>query len=165
MINFKWFRITYYYKNMKVKNCSQIRDLEKKLLCLQEKYEELTGQLGQERKNIISDEMGNYHNILVDREFVEKQIITTQRRIKNLEKLYKLEKSPDKVSIGSCVKLKNHKYNLDVCLVEEYSSQPHKGFISTVSPIGRAIFGKQLGDQIMVSSPAGKVEYTIMEIA
>jgi transcription elongation factor GreA len=149
---------------MKVKNCSEIKDLEKRLLCLQEKYDELTEQLGLERNNIISDQIGNYHSILVEREFVEKQIITTQRRIKNLGKLYKLKKSPDEVNIGSCVKLKNHKYNLDVCLVEEHSSQPQKGFISIVSPIGRAIFGKHLGDQISVSSPAGKVEYTIMEI-
>jgi len=37
--------------------------------------------------------------------------------------------------------------------------------ISHVSPVGKALLGHQVGDQIMVSTPGGVKEYTILGIA
>lgn len=39
-----------------------------------------------------------------------------------------------------------------------------RGYISMDSPLGRAIMGKQLYDELTVSSPVGQLRYTIAEI-
>jgi transcription elongation factor GreB len=38
------------------------------------------------------------------------------------------------------------------------------GYVSMDAPLGRAMMGKQLDDDIAVSSPAGRVRYSIAEI-
>ena len=148
------------------KRCFEIKDLEEKLLCLEEKYKDLTTALEQERTvDMISDEAGNLHEILVEREFVKRQIDVTKSRIRCREKLISRRKRDSTiVDIGSRVRLENHRKSLDIHLVDEHDAQPSKGFISILSPIGRAIFGKGKGEEIMVNLPNGQIEYTIKEI-
>jgi transcription elongation factor GreA len=43
-------------------------------------------------------------------------------------------------------------------------SDPAKGSISVLSPIGRALLGKEEGDEAVVDAPRGKVTYEIVEI-
>ena len=39
-----------------------------------------------------------------------------------------------------------------------------KGLISTTSPIGRALLGKKVGDEVKVATPAGLREYEVVEL-
>lgn len=39
-----------------------------------------------------------------------------------------------------------------------------KGTISIESPVGRALLGKQRGDEVLVDIPRGRVEYEIVEV-
>lgn len=39
-----------------------------------------------------------------------------------------------------------------------------KGSISILSPVGQALLGKEVGDEIIVNAPRGKINYEIMEI-
>jgi len=39
-----------------------------------------------------------------------------------------------------------------------------KNFISWKSPIGRALLGKQVGDEVLIQTPKGEIEYTILQV-
>ena len=41
---------------------------------------------------------------------------------------------------------------------------PEAGKISTASPIGRALMGKQEGDEVIVSLPEQKMEYEVIRV-
>ena len=39
------------------------------------------------------------------------------------------------------------------------------GLISTTSPIGRALLGKKVGDEVQVTTPAGVKEYEVVKLS
>lgn len=39
-----------------------------------------------------------------------------------------------------------------------------KGAISTLSPVGQALLGKQEGDEVVVNAPRGRIEYEIISV-
>ena len=43
-------------------------------------------------------------------------------------------------------------------------ADPKKGWVSTASPIGRAIVGREEGDEIQVKTPSGVREFEIIEL-
>tara|TARA_A100001035_G_C27627621_1_gene428470 strand:- start:230 stop:742 length:513 start_codon:yes stop_codon:yes gene_type:complete len=69
----------------------------------------------------------------------------------------------DQIVIGSKVSVINHqsKNNHEYQLVEANEANPLVGKISSVSPVGAAILGRRLGDEVTVSTPAGEQVYTI----
>jgi len=44
-------------------------------------------------------------------------------------------------------------------------AEPSKGSISLLSPVGLALLGKSVGDEIVVDAPRGKINYEIVSIA
>ncbi len=42
---------------------------------------------------------------------------------------------------------------------------PNKGYISWVSPLARAMLGKQVGDVVKVPAPAGTIEYEVIDVS
>lgn len=43
-------------------------------------------------------------------------------------------------------------------------ADPAKGSISVVSPVGRALLGKEEGDEVVVEVPRGRVQYEVISI-
>ena len=82
---------------------------------------------------------------------VETQISLLQRRVSDIA-LMNLEKIPsDKVAFGSTVHLREVDGDTKVYqLVMPEDADPSKGMISTASPIGRALVGKEVGDEVDV---------------
>jgi len=148
------------------KNCFQIKDLEERLACLEEKYKNLTSAIEQERTvAMISDEAGNIHDLFVEREFIRRQLETTKARLKSRKRFGHRKKGcTNIVNIGSRVKLQNHAKELEIRIVEENEASPSEGYISKISPIGKAILGRSKGEEVIVKLPEGKIEYTIKKI-
>jgi transcription elongation factor GreA len=78
-----------------------------------------------------------------------------------------LSKIPvDRIAYGSTVVLydldKEEKVTYDLVTSEE--SEPEKGKISTVSPIGQALMGKEEGDEIKVKTPTGWRNFEITRV-
>ncbi|MBE6158506.1 MAG: transcription elongation factor GreA [Firmicutes bacterium] len=94
-----------------------------------------------------------------------------EARIKEIE--YKLEHSvvqegsKDSVSIGSTVTIKYVDDDEEEVykMVGSLEADPFDNKISNESPIGNAIFGKKVGDQIDVESPNGSYKIEIVKIA
>jgi transcription elongation factor GreA len=68
------------------------------------------------------------------------------------------------INFGSLVTINDGNKELTFSLVEKFESDPSKQKISLNSPLGKALFGKQTGDRIVVTSPAGIKEYTIISV-
>lgn len=71
----------------------------------------------------------------------------------------------DEVSLGCSVKLETSEgraYNYQ--LVSAFEANPSQGKISNESPVGKALLGHKIGDMVIVSTPGGVKEYTILSI-
>lgn len=73
----------------------------------------------------------------------------------------------DKVIFGATVEIED----VETGEVKKYTlmgpdeAEPSKGSISLLSPVGRALLGKGVGDEIIVDAPKGKITYEIIDIS
>jgi transcription elongation factor GreA len=72
----------------------------------------------------------------------------------------------DLISLGSVVKLRTND-DRECCytLVGAFEANPAAGCISNESPVGKALLGHKVGDLVIVSTPGGVKEYTILSVA
>jgi len=72
-----------------------------------------------------------------------------------------------KVGVLCTVKIKNLKNGMTMAytLVSEEEANLKENKISTTSPIGKGLLGKQVGEIAQVNAPAGIVEFEILEIS
>jgi transcription elongation factor GreA len=71
----------------------------------------------------------------------------------------------DEISLGSVVHLRaadGREYHYT--LVGTYEAKPSEGLISNESPVGQALLGHKVGNVVIVSTPGGVKEYTILSI-
>jgi transcription elongation factor GreA len=70
------------------------------------------------------------------------------------------------VSILSKATIKNKKNGASVTymLVSEEEADLKVGKISTQSPIGKGLLGKKKGDTVVIKTPAGEMEFEILDI-
>jgi transcription elongation factor GreA len=70
------------------------------------------------------------------------------------------------VSILSKVTIKNKKNgaSMTYMLVSEEEADLKSGKISTQSPIGKGLLGKKIGDTAIIKTPAGEIEFEILNI-
>ena len=68
------------------------------------------------------------------------------------------------VSLGSQVTLKVAGKQEVFTLVGEWEADPQQKTISHESPLGKALMGKSVGEEVEVEAPAGKMVYSIVSI-
>jgi len=73
--------------------------------------------------------------------------------------------SKSQVGVGSKVTVAINGTTHEFTIVGEWEADPAEKKISHESPLGKALIGKAVGDKVEVSAPAGKVIYSIKEIA
>ncbi len=109
-------------------------------------------------------ENAEYHAAKDDHEKNESRIMEIEGILASVE-LIKKPKGDSKVQLGSTVKLKHasgaHKVFKVVGTVE---ADPLSGKISDESPIGKALLGKKLNDDVEIVTPAETTTYHIVEI-
>jgi transcription elongation factor GreA len=68
------------------------------------------------------------------------------------------------ISVGTKVTLGTNGNKHVYQIVGEWEADPINKKISPESPLGRALFGKRVGEKVEVEAPAGKVAYEILAI-
>jgi len=88
------------------------------------------------------------------------------RRLKVLIKNAVIAESiiKDIVNVGSRVVLKVDDKKVEYLIVGGYESNPFLGKISHVSPLGKALIGKRVNEEVIILTPSGKKSYKIVEI-
>ena len=71
----------------------------------------------------------------------------------------------DKALPGCQVQLGNHKICYILRLVSTYEADPREGKISCSSPIGQSLIGRRVGDEVLVPTPLGRINFNIVSIA
>jgi transcription elongation factor GreA len=132
---------------------------------------ELTTELPAEIKKAVAmgdlSENAEYHMAKQRQEFVNARLGQLKKRMAELS-LVNLANIPrDKAGFGSTVVVfdTSKDEELTYKLVTSEESDVAKGLISTTSPIGRALIGKEVGDTATVVTPTGKRELEILKLA
>lgn len=92
-------------------------------------------------------------------------------RIEELEELLKQvaviddKAATNQVTLGSTVTVKHNGNKIAYEVVGEWEADPTEKKISHESPLGKALMGKKIGETVEVKAPAGKITYTVIEIA
>jgi len=68
------------------------------------------------------------------------------------------------VGMGSTVTLANKEREMTYQFVGDLEANPSEGKLSLLSPIGRAVEGKKVGDEIEINTPSGVFVYIIKKI-
>ncbi|TVQ98621.1 MAG: transcription elongation factor GreA [Desulfovibrionales bacterium] len=72
-----------------------------------------------------------------------------------------------RAAFGATVELED----LDTEEIKKYTllgpdeADPNEGSISIASPVGRALLGKEEGDEVLVEAPRGKIRYEIISVS
>lgn len=98
---------------------------------------------------------------------LEAQISKLEGTIGNARVLDQSKIDTSKVTALCKVKVKNFKVNKDMTyhLVSEKEANIREGKISVMSPIGRGLLGKKVGDTVEITVPAGVVKLEVLEIS
>ena len=107
-----------------------------------------------------------YEDAKNNQAFVEGRIITIEKLLYNARPLEVNRDNGHHVILGSTVKLKNlNTNNISVySIVSTVEADPFENRISDESPVGKAVLGSTVGDQVKVKAPAGIFYYKIEDI-
>jgi len=127
-----------------------------------EKRPALVNRLSTARSQGDLSENSDYISAKEELAFMDGQIA----ELEDVLRLAKITKPGDsgKVDFGHAVTVKIDGKQAVFTLVGEWESDPAQKKISITSPLGKAMLGKKIGDQVEVDAPAGKVLYTIVSI-
>ncbi len=132
---------------------------------------ELTTELPAEIKKAVAlgdlSENAEYHSAKQRQEFVNARLGQLKKRMGELAMVNLANIPHDRVGFGSTVVVFDSTKNEELTykLVTSEESDVAKGLISTTSPIGRSLVGKELGDIATVVTPNGKRELEILKLS
>jgi len=112
-------------------------------------------------------ENAEYHAAKERQSFLEGRIQELKSKIALAEVIDPSKIRQTKIAFGATVKV------LDVEADEEYvfnlvgpeEADVKNGKISISSPVGRALLGKEVGDEAVIKAPARTIEYEVLEIS
>ena len=97
--------------------------------------------------------------------FIEGRIMTLESLINNAVLISEERGPKDVVRIGSKVTVLNQKGQKEnFTIIGSAEADPSQGKISNVSPIGKALIGKRVGDITEISVPAGGKKLEVVKI-
>ncbi len=140
-------------------------ELSKELEILKtERRKEVAEHLEYAKKLGDLSENAEYHQAREEQAEVEDRISRLDNLIKNA--VITSTHGKDIVTIGSTVRLEKNGDNKSMIytIVGSEEADTNHGKISNLSPIGSALLGHKIGDDITVVSPKGKVIYKIVAI-
>jgi transcription elongation factor GreA len=111
-------------------------------------------------------ENAEYHAAKDRQGFVNARLNQLKKRMAEMS-MVDFSKIPhDKVGLGSTVVVLDVKRDEEVTysLVTSEEADAANGKVSTTSPIGRAMLGKEVGDVVKVQSPGGVKELEILKL-
>ena len=111
-------------------------------------------------------ENAEYHAAREQQSFLEGRIKELSTRIADADVIDTKHLSADKVVFGATVTLRDldGKAKKKYTLVGQDESDLKNGCISVMSPVGRALIGRKIGDEVKITTPAKTLNYEILGI-
>jgi transcription elongation factor GreA len=145
---------------IKLKLTTEIKALEHEL------HDELPKEISVARAHGDLKENAEYKYAKERQSYVSARLGQLHQRMADLSMLNLSNLPKDRAAYGSRLVVldvaKNAKIEYKLVTVEEADAS--KGMISTTSPIGRALLGKKVGDEVQVTTPAGLKDYEVVKL-
>jgi transcription elongation factor GreA len=129
-----------------------------------ELHSELPKEISVARAHGDLKENAEYKYAKERQSYVSARLGQLHQRMANISMLNLSNLPKDRAAYGSRLVVidvaKDTKIEYKLVTVEE--ADVDKGLISTTSPIGRALLGKKVGDEVKVTTPAGIREYEVV---
>ena len=95
---------------------------------------------------------------------VQARVSMLRKRVSEIH-LMNLDRIPaDRAGFGSKLTLREDGREIQYELVMPEDADPDRGLISVASPIGRALIGKEEGDEVSVPTPAGMRTFELVKL-
>ena len=97
---------------------------------------------------------------------VEERIMKLENMIRKAVIIDESQIDVNVVTIGSIVKVNDVEFDEEVeyTIVGSAEADPYDGKISNESPVGKALLGRSVGDEVDVQVPDGTAKFKILEI-
>jgi transcription elongation factor GreA len=135
-------------------------DLEAELADLRTQYEAVVEQVAEAREQGDLSENAEYANARDEQGRIQTRIDEVEKILKNAKLI--ADAGHSEVELGAHVVLSD-KSEYEV--VGSLEADPLNGKISDESPIGAALKGKKVGDEVEIKTPKGAKKVTIKKIA
>src|SRR5215471_1541101 len=131
-----------------------------------ELHVELPKEILKARAHGDLSENAEYHAAKDRQGFVNARLGQLKRRLAEIAMVDFTKIPHDRVGLGSTVVVLDSKREEEITynLVTSEEADAANGKISTTSPIGRALLGKEEGDTVRVQSPGGVKELEILKL-
>jgi transcription elongation factor GreA len=141
-----------------------VKELENELASLNDLKPQIVDQLKQARSQGDLSENADYDAARGELERTESRIKEVMHILQNVE-IIKTPKTNGAVKLGSTVDLKSPKGKTTFKVVGSVEANPGEGKISDKSPIGVALLGKKVGENVEISLPSGMTVYKVQAIS
>lgn len=103
-----------------------------------------------------------FEQAIVENRIAELKGVFAQAQVIDTETL-----STNAVGVGTYVSVRDadRKIEFKIRMVSSFEADPENDLISDESPMGIALTGRAVGDEVEFSAPAGKMRYQILEIS
>lgn len=146
--------------DVKIKLQAELDELETELRVHLPREIKRAREFGDLREN------SEYQTALQRQTMVKARIRELRQRMSEISSIDLSRIPHDKAGYGSTLVLYDAAREEEVTyrLVTPEESDPPAGLISTVSPIGRSLMGKEEGDEVVVSIPSGSRRFEIRKL-
>ena len=146
--------------DIKQKLQSQLDELESELRVHLPKEIKRALEFGDLREN------SEYRAALDRQNMVKARIVELRQRLSEISSIDLSRISKVKAGYGSTLVLFDSERDEEVTyrLVTPEESDPQGGLISTTSPVGKSLMGKEEGDEVVVRTPAGARNFEIRRL-
>lgn len=141
-----------------------VEELSSELELLKSQRPEVADRIKTAREFGDLSENAEYSSARQDQEKAESRIAEIEEILENVE-IIKKPKNADIVELGNEVELKNKDGSKKFTIVGSVQANPMEGKISNESPIGMALLGKKLGEEVEIKTPAATNTYKITSIS
>lgn len=126
----------------------------------------ISAAIGRAREHGDISENAEYDAAKEKQAMIEARIRMIEDRLARAEVVDTSGQAPDVVRFGTTVVLEDLDTGDEVTyrLVGEDEADVSRGLLSVSSPVGRALIGKRVEDQVQVSVPKGRREYEVRQI-
>lgn len=130
------------------------------------KRREIAQKIKEAREQGDLSENAEYDAAKDEQRDIEARIEEIEIILKNAEVVVEDEVDLDKISVGCKVRILDMEYDeeLEYKIVGSTEANSLKGKISNESPLGRALLGAKIGDEVKVEAPVGELTYQVLEI-
>lgn len=144
-----------------------LQEIKDRLIYLKStRRKEVADKIAEARSYGDLSENSEYDIAREEQATVEAEIFDLENKVKHAVIIDPKKINTSKVNVGCTVKVLNMKVNKEFSykIVGDAESEPAKGIISNISPVGAGLVGKKVGEVAAIKTPAGIMNFKVLEI-